>query len=160
MRKNTAGRAVLIREGQMTAILALGKKNNHEWKPIPPQLSFISFSCNKICYCIAVTLTVSCFVYYVALRTVRSILKTKKITCCPRLPTPHLLKKFFGTNHRPPLAYASCFTAQFTITAQQVAAAMNQVSPQLCPNAQGLCQTRFPLQALRLFHFSTAVTSK
>lgn len=53
---------------QMAAILALGKrKNNQEWKHIPPQLSFISFSSSKVHYCIcSQEEAASCCVYWLS----------------------------------------------------------------------------------------------
>lgn len=69
-------------------------------------------------------------------------------------------KKYFGTERRTPLASASCFTIQLTSMAQWVAVAMKQVSPQLCPNAQGQCQTHSVSQTVWLVYFSTAIARK
>lgn len=69
-------------------------------------------------------------------------------------------KNDFGTDHRTPLASASCFTAQLTSIAQRVAVAMNHRFSATAPNAQGLCQTHSVSQAVRLFYSSTALARK
>lgn len=69
-------------------------------------------------------------------------------------------KNDFGADHRTPLAFASCFTAQLTSMAQRVAVAMNHRFSATAPNAQGLCQTHSVSQTLRLFHSSTAMARK
>lgn len=140
--------------GQMVAILALGKrKNNQEWKNIPPQLSFISFSCNKVCYCIcSQEATVSCCVCCAALRNCRIYIADTKKPLLSVATDSTKAKNDFGSDHRTPLASASCFTAQLTSLAQRVAVAMNHRSSATAPNAQGLCQTHSVSQTVRLFH--------
>lgn len=54
------------------------EKNNQEWKHIPPQLSFISFSCSKVHYSICSQREPApCCVYCATLQTVASILQTQ-----------------------------------------------------------------------------------
>lgn len=60
-------------------------------------------------------------------------------------------KNDFGTDHRTPLASASCFTAQLTSVAQRVAVAMNHRFSATAPNAQGLCQTHSVSLNVRLY---------
>lgn len=67
-------------------------------------------------------------------------------------------KNDFGTDHRTPLASASCFTAQFSSMAQRVAVAMNHRFSATVQRAQGLCQTHSVSQTVLLFHSSTAMT--
>lgn len=68
------------------------------------------------------------------------------------------VKNDFSTHCRTLLVSASCFTAQFTSMAQQVAVAT--VSPHLRSNAQGLCQNHSVSQTVRMFHPHTAMGRK
>lgn len=69
-------------------------------------------------------------------------------------------KKYVGTDHTAPLASASCFPIHSTSVAQRVAVAVKQVPPQLCTNAQGLCQTHSVSQTVWMVYFSTATARK
>lgn len=142
----------------MAAILALGKrKNNQEWKHIPPQLSFISFSCSKVHYSICSQREPApCCVYCVTLQTVASILQTQNPLAVHvfKVHKSKKIKNDFGTDPRTPLAYAGCFPAQLPRIAQQVAVAMNHRSSATVPTAQGLCQTlSVSLPVWRLLYF-------
>lgn len=69
-------------------------------------------------------------------------------------------KNDFGTIHRTPLAPASCFTAQFTSTAQWVAVAMNHCFPATAPSALGLCQAHSVSLPVSLFLSSTSAMAR
>ena len=125
-----------------------------------PPLSFISFSCNKACYCIcSQEATVSCCGYCAALRTAGSTSLTQKKHLSFRATWSTKAKNGFGTDHRIPLASASCLHS--SIPQYGPAGGSCYKAPFLRNNtAQGLCQTHSVSQTVWLFHSSTAMARK
>lgn len=126
------------------------------------QLPFISFSSNKVSYCIcSQEATVSYCVFCGAFQTVGSTAYCRHKNLL--LFTATWIKRAkndFGTIHRTPLAPASCFTAQFTSTAQWVAVAMNHCFPATAPSALGLCQAHSVSLPVSLFLSSTSAMAR
>lgn len=150
----------------MAAILALGnreKKNNEDWKHIPLQLSFISFSCSKVRHYIrSQEVVASRCVCYVAFETEGSILQAqeKKTHSLSMSFKSTKAKNDFGRDHRTPLACSSCFTVQLPCIARRVAVAMNHRFSETVPSAQGLCQTLSVSQASLPFDSSAAAAAE
>lgn len=149
----------------MAAILALGnreKKNNEDWKHIPLQLSFISFSCSKVRHYIrSQEVVASRCVCCVAFETEGSILQAqeKKTHSLSMSFKSTKAKNDFGRDHRTPLACSSCFTVQLPCIARRVAVAMNHRFSETVPSAQGLCQTLSVSQASLPFDSSAAAAA-
>lgn len=68
-----------------------------------------------------------------------------KTTCCLCLQSSQKFKNYFGSIHRTPLAYASCFTAQLTSIAQRVAVARNRCFSATAPQCSRAVSNSFSI---------------